>query len=159
MSETKTFDRQVEALKAVENMLSFCKRQKENGGCENCLLEPFLISCNHTFQDADDVIRTAIETDNIKNISFNTRQDIVQNERHKAMMKNELCRKCKSNIYGRCNTFACSVMASIDEMLCKKYKKILKNKNLSKGLRYKATVIYIETKYMDKELESNDKNT
>ena len=159
MRETKHFDRQVEALKAVENMLSFCKRQKENGGCENCLLEQFLISCNHTFQDADEVIRTAIETDNIDNISFKARQDIVQKERHKAIMRHELCRKCKSNIYGNCNTFACSVMASIDEMLCKKYKKILKNKNLSKELRYKSTVIYTETKYMDKELESNDKNT
>lgn len=158
MSETKHFDRQVEALKAVENMLSFCKRQKENGGCENCLLEPFLISCNHTFQDADDVIRTAIETDNIENISFKARQDIVQDERHKAMMRNKLCMKCESNIYGSCKSFACSVMGSIDEMLCKKYKKILKNKNMSKELRYKATVIYTETKYMDKELESNDKN-
>ena len=117
MSETKTFDRQVEALKAVENMLSFCERQKANGGCENCLLEPFLISCNHTFQDADDVIRTAIETDNLENISFDARQDIIKEARCKAVMRNERCMKCNSNIHGSCLSFACSVMASIDEML------------------------------------------
>lgn len=148
MSETKHFDRQVEALKAVENMLSFCKRQKENGGCENCLLEQFLISCNHTFQDADEVIRTAIETDNIENISFKARQDIIQKERHKAMMRNKRCMKCESNIYGSCKSFACSTMAEIDRNLYNKYSKILKNKNLSKDLRFKATVICVETEYM-----------
>ena len=147
----KMFDRQVEALKAVETMLSFCERQKANGGCKDCLLEPFLIGCDHSFKDANDIIRTAIETDNIENISFNTRKDIIEEERHKIAKRNERCKKCNSNINGNCTSFACSVMADIDKKLCMKYKKILTNKNLSKELRYKATIIYAETKYMDKE--------
>ena len=147
-NKTRTFDRQIEALKAIDSMLDFCKRQKENGGCKECLLHHFTTGCEKDFKKAREVITLGIETDNIENISFKSRDEIVEKEQMKFMKQEKMCQRCESNRFGKCKAFACSTMAEIDRKLYNKYSKILKNKNLSKDLRFKATVICEETKYM-----------
>ena len=148
--KTKIFDRQIEALKAIDSMLDFCKKQKENGGCKECLLYHFTTGCEKDFRKAREVITLGIETDNLENISFKSRDEIVEKEQMKFMKHEKFCQQCESNRFGKCKAFACSTMAEIDRKLYNKYSTILNNKNLSKDLRFKATVICEETKYMAK---------